>query len=61
MARDRSNESDGDEGESDDDWSLPDCPRCGEPVTVSVVTGPDTSHLQPCGCTVPPATFVGLE
>ncbi|WP_175607238.1 hypothetical protein [Natrinema saccharevitans] len=58
MARDRSNDRDSD---ADDDWSLPDCPNCGEPVTVSVVTGPDTSHLQPCGCTVPPATFAGFE
>ncbi|WP_435552619.1 hypothetical protein [Natrinema sp. CGMCC1.2065] len=56
MARDRSSDR-----ESDDDWSLPDCPRCGEPVTVSVVTGPDSSTLQPCGCSVPPATFAGFE
>ncbi|ELZ14886.1 hypothetical protein C478_06646 [Natrinema thermotolerans DSM 11552] len=56
MARDPASDR-----ESDDDWSLPDCPRCGEPVTVSVVTGPDSSTLQPCGCSVPPATFVGFE
>ncbi|MGQ3414244.1 hypothetical protein ACT4ML_18605 [Natrinema sp. LN54] len=52
----RSNlDSSGDAGSStDDSSSLPDCPRCGEPVAHVTATGPHTGTAGPCGCSVPP-------
>jgi hypothetical protein len=37
-----------------DSASLPDCPTCGEPITVVSATGPHTGSASPCGCSVPP-------
>ncbi|WP_165163765.1 hypothetical protein [Natronolimnobius sp. AArcel1] len=30
------------------------CPRCGSPVTMEVVTGPTEARVSPCGCRVAP-------
>ncbi|WP_226040049.1 hypothetical protein [Natrinema sp. DC36] len=38
----------------DEDSPFPACPRCGDPVLFSVVTGPHTGFASPCGCSVPP-------
>ncbi|WP_222920473.1 hypothetical protein [Natrinema sp. SYSU A 869] len=37
-----------------DDSSFSACPRCGDPALLSVVTGPSTGFVDPCGCSVPP-------
>ncbi|MFD1564793.1 hypothetical protein ACFR99_14730 [Haloarchaeobius amylolyticus] len=34
--------------------SLPDCPRCGEPVAFVTASGPTTASANPCGCSVSP-------
>lgn len=34
--------------------AFPDCPRCGDPVLATVVTGPTEASASPCGCRVPP-------
>lgn len=46
--------SDIDSSGDSDSSSLPDCPRCGEPVTTVTVSGPHTGIAGPCGCSVPP-------
>jgi len=47
MGEDRSSsEADG----PDDEWSVPDCPRCGRPVWIVTVSGPGPGTASPCGC-----------
>ncbi|MFB1063338.1 hypothetical protein [Natrinema sp. H-ect4] len=48
---------DANDGSDDEDSPFPDCPRCGDPALVSVVTGPHTGSVGPCGCSVPPDVF----
>ncbi len=43
--------------EDGDESALPDCPRCGERVVISVAFGPEAGLVSPCGCSVPPALF----
>ncbi|SER18369.1 hypothetical protein [Natrinema salaciae] len=46
--------SDGDEaGGEVQPAPVDDCPRCGEPVSFAVVTGPRSGTVEPCGCGVP--------
>ncbi|QCC58983.1 hypothetical protein DVR14_10200 [Natrinema thermotolerans] len=40
-----------------DEWSVPDCPRCGRPVWVVTVTGPGVGTASPCGCPVVPGSL----
>ncbi|WP_455449014.1 hypothetical protein [Natrinema thermotolerans] len=40
--------------QSDDEWSVPDCPRCGRPVWLVTVSGPGPGIAAPCGCPVAP-------
>ncbi|MDS0474208.1 hypothetical protein [Natrinema sp. 1APR25-10V2] len=48
----------GDDGPNGDGESrLPDCPRCGERVVISVAFSPEAGLVSPCGCSVPPALF----
>ncbi|WP_175607239.1 hypothetical protein [Natrinema saccharevitans] len=54
-------EDDASESDGADDGPLPNCPRCGEPVLMSVVIGPGASTLEPCGCAVSPTTLMDRE
>ncbi|WP_276254484.1 hypothetical protein [Halomontanus rarus] len=56
--------SDGDESGNSDRTdatpstsSLPPCPRCGTPITMTTATGPDSAVAKPCGCRVPPTAL----
>ncbi|OVE83003.1 hypothetical protein B2G88_18460 [Natronolimnobius baerhuensis] len=48
--------SDSSETQTDDSSSSSqtNCPRCGSPVTMEVVTGPTEARVSPCGCRVAP-------
>ncbi|OAQ52953.1 hypothetical protein HTG_08985 [Natrinema mahii] len=41
----------------DDEWSVPDCPRCGRPVWIVTVAGPGVGTASPCGCPVVPGSL----
>ncbi|SDJ40508.1 hypothetical protein [Natronorubrum texcoconense] len=43
--------------ESEATPTFPDCPRCGEPITMAVVAGPMTARVSPCGCRVVPESL----
>ncbi|WP_226479740.1 hypothetical protein [Natrinema amylolyticum] len=53
--------SDREASDGDEPSSLPACPRCGDPVLVSVATGPHTGTVGPCGCSVPPGLLADLR
>ncbi|QCS43028.1 hypothetical protein [Natrinema versiforme] len=54
MRSDVDSSGDADSSTDTDSSSLPDCPRCGEPVGFVTATGPHTGTASPCGCSVPP-------
>ncbi|WP_086009363.1 hypothetical protein [Natrinema versiforme] len=54
MRSDIDSSGDTDSSPDADSSSLPDCPRCGEPVTTVTVSGPHTGIAGPCGCSVSP-------
>ncbi|RZH69667.1 hypothetical protein ELS17_03715 [Natrinema altunense] len=43
----------------DDGSSLPDCPRCGTPVSQVTMRGPFERIATPCGCSIAPGALEG--
>ncbi|WP_255666093.1 hypothetical protein [Haladaptatus sp. DYF46] len=37
------------------------CPRCGEKIGWTIVSGPSTASVHPCGCTIAPDQLQGGE
>ncbi|WP_226004549.1 hypothetical protein [Natrinema salinisoli] len=46
-----------DDADSSAPDSLPACPGCGNPVTMTATSGPITAVVAPCGCQVAPGAL----
>ncbi|WP_228371000.1 MULTISPECIES: hypothetical protein [unclassified Natrinema] len=44
---------------ADDGPPLPDCPRCGTPVSQVTMRGPFDRIATPCGCSIAPGALEG--
>ncbi|ELY77054.1 hypothetical protein C486_16425 [Natrinema gari JCM 14663] len=44
---------------ADDGPPLPDCPRCGTPVSQVTMRGPFERIATPCGCSIAPGALEG--